>query len=59
MVLSAERRKDESGGRLKEAAPNLGAGSADLAAANDIEGASRPRTQQAGSSVYRAWAMPE
>lgn len=31
----------------------------DLAAANDIEGASRPRTQQAGSSVYRAWAMPE
>ncbi len=31
----------------------------DLAAANDIEGASRRRPPQANGSVFRAWAMPE
>ena len=31
----------------------------DLAAANDIEGASRRRHPQTNGSVFRAWAMPE
>ncbi len=31
----------------------------DIAAANDIEGASRRRHPQANSSVFHAWAMPE
>lgn len=32
---------------------------ADLAAANDIEGAPRRRHPQTNGSVFRAWAMPE